>query len=359
MGGFSQEALPWSRRRPGTRDASGYNRALARDVTRTPPLASLLRCPTCGAALHLAGGEARCGTHVFPVTGGIPRLLPPDLQWISAGHQDETVRGRTYASFGFEWRRFGEQLAAYEDSFRWYLEPLGEATLEGIVVLDAGCGMGRFTHHFLRLGARVLALDASPAIEVAAANNPGADALFVQADLLHPPVAEGTIDLVCCLGVLHHVEDTLAGLGRIVTAARPGGWVLAYLYHDPGEIAPWQGRLLSLVTAARRITTRLPFTVLRPLTWLLAVALWAGYVLPLRLLAGRGPESPARRLPLGWYVDYPFRMLWNDQFDRFSAPLEKRYRRAEVEALMRGAGLTDVRILGGHGWRAAGQRPAT
>jgi SAM-dependent methyltransferase len=321
---------------------------------------SLLRCPSCGAPLRLADDEVNCGVHAFPVIDGIPRLLPPDLQRLSDGHRDETIRARTYASFGFEWSRFGDQLPAYQRSFRWYLEPLGAPPLEGSLILDAGCGMGRFTHHFLKLGGRVLALDASPAIEVAAANNPDAEALFVQADLLHPPVAEGTFDLVCCLGVLHHLEDTSEGLRRMMMAARPGGSVLVYLYHDPREIARWQGWILSIVTAIRTITTRLPHAILRPLTWILAAALWVGYVVPLRLLTRtRGGRAPAPRVPLGWYVDYPFRMLWNDQFDRFSAPLEKRYRRAEVEALMHRAGLSDVRILGGHGWRAAGQRPAT
>jgi SAM-dependent methyltransferase len=328
------------------------------DTLDRPSLESLLRCPSCGSALRLRDESASCGPHVFPVTEGIPRLLPPDLRRVSEGHREETVRARTYESFGFEWRRFADQLAAYSVSFRWYLAPLGDSPLSGRTVLDAGCGMGRFSHHFLKQGARVVALDASAAIEVAAQNNRGGDALFVQADLLHPPVVEGGFDLVCCLGVLHHLEDTQEALRGLARTARPGGWVLVYLYHDPGETAPWQGRLLSLVTAARRVTTRMPFAVLRPLTWLLAVALWLTYVLPLRFVVRvAGRDRAVGRLPLAWYVDYPFRILWNDQFDRFSAPLEKRYRRAEVEALMRSAGLEDVRILGEHGWRVAGRRP--
>ena len=62
-------------------------------------------------------------------------------------------------------------------------------------------------------------------------------------------------------------------------------------------------------------------------------------------------------MPLGQYVEYPFRVLWNDQLDRFSAPIEKRYSRAQVETLMREAGLTGVTLLGGYGWRAVGTRP--
>jgi hypothetical protein len=132
-----------------------------------------------------------------------------------------------------------------------------------------------------------------------------------------------------------------------------------YLYHDPAEQAAWKGALLAVVTAARRVTTRLPMEALRLLTWLLAAGLWVGYIAPIQLLAqAQGLSARLRGLPLGQYIDYPFRVLWNDQFDRFSAPIEKRFRRAEVDALLTGAGLEDVRILGGYGWRAAGRRPA-
>jgi SAM-dependent methyltransferase len=318
-------------------------------------LAAVLRCPEC--ALPLVPAEARlsCGRHSFPVVDGVPRLLPGDLMRLLDGAEGDDVRARTYRSFGFEWTAFRQQLESYERNFRWYLEPLGAAAIAGWKVLDAGCGMGRHSFHFLRAGARVLALDASPAVEVAAANCAGGDAVFVQADLLRLPVAPASFDLVCCLGVLHHIEDTLGGLRSLVSAARPGGRVLVFLYHEGGS--PLRRALLRLVAAARAVTTRLPLPVLRPLTLLLAAFLWLWWVGPLKLAALAAGRARVRDLPLAQYVDYPFRVLWNDQFDRFSAPLEKRYARQEVEALLRSAGLVDVTVLPGYGWRAVGTRP--
>jgi uncharacterized protein YbaR (Trm112 family) len=58
-------------------------------------LASLLRCPTCGAPLRISADAAACGVHVFPVVGGIPRLLPPDLQRISAGPKRRGGQGQS------------------------------------------------------------------------------------------------------------------------------------------------------------------------------------------------------------------------------------------------------------------------
>ena len=63
-------------------------------------------------------------------------------------------------------------------------------------------------------------------------------------------------------------------------------------------------------------------------------------------------------MPLKTYADYSFQVCVNDQFDRFSAPIERRYEREEVEQLLTGAGLIDTRVTAHHGWLGAGRRPA-
>ena len=55
------------------------------------------------------------------------------------------------------------------------------------------------------------------------------------------------------------------------------------------------------------------------------------------------------------YADYPFAVLVNDQFDRFSAPLENRYTRAEVTAMLEQAGLEAVDVMPNSGWVADGR----
>jgi hypothetical protein len=60
-------------------------------------------------------------------------------------------------------------------------------------------------------------------------------------------------------------------------------------------------------------------------------------------------------LPLQTYADYPFGVLVNDQFDRFSAPLEERYEREEVKAMLERAGCSQIVVLSNHGWVADGR----
>ena len=76
-------------------------------------------------------------------------------------------------------------------------------------------------------------------------------------------------------------------------------------------------------------------------------------VWPYRLLR-RIPrlQRLAGAFPLKTYADYPFGVLVNDQFDRFSAPLERRYTREEVFEMLQSAGLTERSVLPNHGWVA-------
>src|SRR5262249_45976140 len=139
------------------------------------------------------------------------------------------------------------------------------------------------------------------------------------------------------IGVLHHLPEPEIGLRAIAGLARPGGTVHVYLYWMP-EVR-WHATVLRGVTWARRFTVRLPHRVLHLLCYPLAAGLAVVVVGPYRLLRRR-PRSAkfAAALPLKTYADYPFRVLVNDQFDRLSAPLERRYDRAEVEAMLQRAG---------------------
>jgi hypothetical protein len=47
----------------------------------------------------------------------------------------------------------------------------------------------------------------------------------------------------------------------------------------------------------------------------------------------------------------------NDQFDRFSAPIEHRYQAADVRRWLDEAGLEDIHVLAYKGWVATGKRP--
>lgn len=303
----------------------------------------LLRCPKCGSALdRVDAGQLRCrqcGT-TTPVVDGIPRFVN-DEDFDATG-----IDGRTRASFGYEWSHFSDWKPSGE-TFGEFFSNFDLEWLRGRIVLDAGCGMGRHARQIAPFADTVVAVDFSTAINEAARNvadQPNVQC--VQGDLTRLPVAEGAFDFVFSMGVLHHLEDTAGALRGLVRALKPGGRVRLYLYWKRTGLA---GGLLLPVTFARRFTTRLPFPILRVLCWGLSVALMAGVILPYRLLAALG-MTIGDTWPLAIYVKYPFNVLYNDQFDRFSAPIEKRYSEAEVRALLESAGLQDIRVHSKYGW---------
>ncbi|HLH27836.1 MAG TPA: class I SAM-dependent methyltransferase, partial [Acidimicrobiales bacterium] len=196
--------------------------------------------------------------------------------------------------------------------------------------LDAGCGKGRYTRFLAPRAAAVAALDGSSAVEAAVRNLAGFDnVLVVRSDLRSAPLAPESVDLVTCLGVLHHLDDPREGFDRLLGHLAPGGRVLLYLYSRP-ERSGLRAWALALAAWLRRVTVRIPHRLLRPLTVPVAALLWAGLVVPGTIGERRGIDA-LRRLPMDAYRGKPFRSLSLDTFDRLSAPVEHRFVWREIE----------------------------
>lgn len=314
---------------------------------------ALLRCVDCHDVLAPVAADRLdcrgCG-RTYPVVSGTLRAGRP-----RADPVERAVQRDTADSFAYEWSRFGDWRPEWRRNFLDYMAPLTPDWLHGKLVLDLGTGSGRHAREAALCGARVVAVDIGDAIDVARRNTPG-HVLTIQADLEAPPLTPAAFDLVMSIGVLHHLPDPARALRRAIEFARPGARVHLYLYWWP-EVA-WHRVVLRGVARLRRATVRLPHRLLHALSYPLAAFLFAAFVVPYRV-SRRRPRLArlAGTLPLKTYADYPFGVCVNDQFDRLAAPIERRFTRAEVEALMRSAGLEHVTVRPHHGWVATGRRP--
>jgi SAM-dependent methyltransferase len=131
----------------------------------------------------------------------------------------------------------------------------------GEKVLDLGCGFGRHAFQAVRLGARVVAVDAADDEVRQVRNTIGAmvdagevgrddEAGAVQGNALSLPFGDGSFDRVIASEVLEHIPDDNAAMAELSRVLRPGGtmavtvprygpemvnWALSHEYHDvPG-----------------------------------------------------------------------------------------------------------------------------
>ncbi len=98
--------------------------------------------------------------------------------------------------------------------------------LDGLRLLDIGCGGGLIAEPLARLGAKVTAIDPAPQTIAAAQHHANQQGLDVQyrATQVETLVAAGeTFDVVTCLEVVEHVPEVHAFLGACTSVVRPGG----------------------------------------------------------------------------------------------------------------------------------------
>lgn len=142
------------------------------------------------------------------------------------------VDSGSYASlFGDQWKEYKKtQLDSYTGS------PTSESrlsrclgddlkdNLNGKLVLEAGCGAGRFTEVLLNKDAVLVSSDLSSAVEVNAENFPVSDKhLVIQADINNMPFADESFDVVICLGVIQHTPDTEKTIEDLYKLVKKGG----------------------------------------------------------------------------------------------------------------------------------------
>lgn len=297
-------------------------------------------CPACrndfaltvssGDATVVAEGTLTCTAceASYPILRGVPRFVGND------GY---------VGTFSYEWNKWSRVQFDPANGGRESEDTFTEKTgftpddLRGKLVLDVGCGAGRFLEIASRWGARTIGVDFSFAVEASQANlgdRPNVD--VIQADVFHLPFRDAIFDRIFSIGVLHHTRDTREAFLSLPRHLKNGGEIAVWLYY-------YTDQLYNRATDFwRRIVGRWPNSVIYAWSWLLC-ALFSG--LYRRPFMSRRPWGHLRRvLPVNTHPEWHWRVL--DTFDWYSpAYQDKDCSPERVVGWCREGGLRGVEIL--------------
>ncbi|HUM04195.1 MAG TPA: methyltransferase domain-containing protein [Terriglobales bacterium] len=222
--------------------------------------------------------------------------------------------------------------------------------LKGKLVLDVGCGMGRFAEVATRWGARVVGIDLSAAAEVAAKNLANRDFVAFQADVFALPFAPESFDIIYSVGVLHHTPDCEAAVKALEKYLKPGGVLAVWLYSGYNK---WY----RFSDFYRRFTSKMKPQTLHGI---LKVAVPVIYNLERGLrhvpLVGRPVAGVIHHvLPVNRQKDPEARML--DTFDWYSPKYQSKHTYEQVFRWYRDIGMEDMGI-GEASIAVRGRKPA-
>jgi SAM-dependent methyltransferase len=208
-----------------------------------PKFVDILCCPQTGAGLKLKVDEISesgtikngtlttdSGAHSYPILNGIPRFVDKEVYAQSFGYE-----WRKWSRVQFEAENVSGPMAGHTEKMFDSITGFSRQFLKDKLVVDFGCGPGRFLDIVRRRGGIAVGIDMSMAVEPARENfRDDPNVLIVQGDILNPPFREATFDAGYSIGVLHHTPDPAGGLQKLAAVVKENGLVACCVYQKGG-----------------------------------------------------------------------------------------------------------------------------
>ena len=255
---------------------------------------------------------------------------------------------KTVEGFGEEWAAYdqsafrGPEYAAAFDAY-FHLFPFDDLPADS-VGFDLGCGSGRWAAGVVdRVGMLHCIDPAAQALAVARRRlGDKANVRFHLASSDSIPLPDESADFGYSLGVLHHIPDTAQALKDCVSKLKVGAPFLVYIYYRFESRPVWFRAIWQASDLARNAICRLPFPARKAVTSAIAATIYWPLARGARL--AERLKLDVSLLPLSAYRKVSFYTMRTDALDRFGTSLEHRFTRPEIDAMMREAGLTNIRF---------------
>jgi len=208
-----------------------------------PKFISILCCPVNGSELGLKieelfeNGMVKTGILIssdgrteYPIINGIPRFVSKEFYAGSFGYE-----WRKWPRVQFESENMGGPMEGHTTRMFKVITGLREEELKDKMVIEFGCGPGRFLDVVRRWNGIAVGIDMSIAVESARENFRDDENVFiVQGDILNPPFKKNVFDFGYTIGVLHHTPDPKKGLKKLSEIVKSKGQIACCVYHKKG-----------------------------------------------------------------------------------------------------------------------------
>ncbi len=202
-------------------------------VKKKAILANVLACPICQGDLDEKQDHYSCRKcqKSHSIRDGIPRFLT-----MTSKNEEQVKNSFNLQHFRYLDSRYLHFTPELVD--QWLNDvQLPKDYFKGKLVLDAGCGTGRWTYAMALLGATVVAIDFTDAGVSVTQKGTGhlENVAVLQASIFDLPFRPDTFDFVLSWGVLHHTPNTKVAFDRLVPLVKKGGqlYVMVYERHNP------------------------------------------------------------------------------------------------------------------------------
>jgi ubiquinone/menaquinone biosynthesis C-methylase UbiE len=250
--------------------------------------------------------------------------------------------------FGKEWEKFNQNSLSESDlkfAFNQYFNIFPfEKINRNSEGFDMGCGSGRWAKLIAPKVGRLNCIDpSSVALKQAKLNLEKFDNCYFEcASVSNSEIIESSQDFGYCLGVLHHIPNTLEGLKACSRKLKSGAPFLIYLYYRFDNKPLWYKALWKISDFVRQFVSLLPFKLKLVISQILAFLLYYPLARIAFILEKLGLD--VSNMPLSDYRNKPLYSLKTDSLDRFGTKLEKRFTKVEIEKMLIEAGFINIKF---------------
>ncbi|MBD99344.1 MAG: SAM-dependent methyltransferase [Verrucomicrobia bacterium] len=275
---------------------------------------------------------------------------------------DGNIDQETVESFGDEWLKFNAfSEADIQGAGDQYFDIVSPKMLnKESTVLDLGCGSGRWTKYIAPRAGFIEAVDPSDAVfQAAHVWNDLENVRFTQASVDSLPFPDRSFDFVMSLGVLHHIPDTAQAIKTALKKLKPNGYALIYLYYALDNRGFLFKIIFRLSGLFRTVVSKMPKSLKHLICDLLAVFIYLPFIYVGKLTKALIPGNAYLKVPLAYYRNKSWNIIRNDALDRFGTPLEQRFKRHEIEEMLKSANMKNIIFSEGEPyWHVVAQKKA-